>query len=80
MNGTLTDVAGLSVGHWTDAAAATGCTVVLCPGGALWAAWTCAARRPARARPTCCARNLVERVHAVLLAGGSAFGLDAAAV
>ena len=32
MNGTLTDVAGLSVGHWTDAAAATGCTVVLCEG------------------------------------------------
>ena len=30
MNGTLTDVRGLSVGHWTDREAATGCTVVLC--------------------------------------------------
>jgi len=32
MNGTLTDVRGLSVGHWTDREAATGCTVVLCDG------------------------------------------------
>ena len=31
MNGTLTDVAGLHVGHWTDLEAATGCTVILCP-------------------------------------------------
>jgi L-aminopeptidase/D-esterase-like protein len=33
MSGTLTDVAGLQVGHWTDLEAATGCTVVLCPEG-----------------------------------------------
>lgn len=32
VNGTLTDVRGLSVGHWTDREAATGCTVVLCDG------------------------------------------------
>ncbi|MBL8057060.1 MAG: P1 family peptidase, partial [Anaerolineales bacterium] len=34
-NGTLTDIAGLLVGHWTDPQAATGCTVVLCPEGAV---------------------------------------------
>src|SRR5665647_2145031 len=37
-NGTLTDVAGLAVGHWTDREAATGCTVVLCGSGAVVAA------------------------------------------
>ena len=31
MNGTLTDIKGLQVGHYTDETAATGCTVILCP-------------------------------------------------
>ena len=79
MSGTLTDVAGLTVGHWTDRAGGTGCTVVLCDGdGVGGRAWTCAGRRPARARPTCLEPvNAVQRVHAVLIGGGSAFGLDA---
>ena len=34
MSGGITDIAGLSVGHWTNAEAATGCTVILCPAGA----------------------------------------------
>ena len=77
--GSLTDIAGLRVGHHTEAARPTGCTVVLCPDGA-----TCGVdvRRAAPGtRETDLLRpdNLVEQVHAVLLAGGSAFGLDAAA-
>ena len=35
MNQSITAVRGLTVGHWTDLAAATGCTVVLCPQGAV---------------------------------------------
>jgi L-aminopeptidase/D-esterase-like protein len=71
-------VAGLKVGHCTDTRRPTGCTVVLCR-GRRDAAWTCAAARPAHARRTCCgSENTVEQVHAVLLTGGSAFGLAAA--
>ena len=69
---------GVSAGHWTDLAGRTGCTVVLAPGGAMagvdvrgGAPGTLGtdALRPGR---------LVELAHAVLLTGGSAFGLDAA--
>ena len=69
---------GVSAGHWTDAEGRTGCTVVLAPDGAVagvdvrgGAPGTLGtdALRPGR---------LVERAHAVLLTGGSAFGLDAA--
>ena len=35
MAGSITDVTGLEVGHWTDEAAATGCTVVVCRDGAV---------------------------------------------
>ena len=79
MNGTLTDVAGLSVGHWTDAAAATGCTVVLCEGDGAVAGVDVRGSAPGTRETDLLAPvNLVERVHAVLLTGGSAFGLDAA--
>jgi L-aminopeptidase/D-esterase-like protein len=76
----ITDVAGILVGHYTDAENATGCTVILCPpAGAMGGVDV---RGPAPAtRETDLLRpgHLVERVHAVLLTGGSAFGLDAAA-
>ncbi len=78
MTGSITDVDGILVGHWTDAEAATGCTVVLCPPGTVGA---CDARGPAPGtRETDLLRpgNLVQHVDAVLLTGGSAFGLDAA--
>jgi L-aminopeptidase/D-esterase-like protein len=53
--GSITDVAGIEVGHFTDTRRPTGCTVVW-RAAAPWPAWTCAAPRPARARPTCCRR------------------------
>ena len=57
----------------------TGCTVVLCEPGRRGPRARCAGPRRARARPTCCGPGgLVGQVHAVLLAGGSAFGLAAA--
>ncbi|MGP4113398.1 P1 family peptidase [Streptomyces sp. 4N509B] len=77
----LTDVAGLRVGHaqrvgdgWL-----TGCTVVLAPDGGAVAAVDVRGGGPGtRETDVLDPRNLVERVDAVLLTGGSAFGLDAA--
>ena len=79
MNGTLTDVAGLAVGHWTDPEAATGCTVVLCDGDGAVAGVDVRGSAPGtRETDLLDPVNLVERAHAVVIAGGSAFGLDAA--
>ncbi len=79
MNGTLTDVAGLTVGHWSDEAAATGCTVVLCGAEGAVAGVDVRGSAPGTRETDLLAPiNLIERIHAVLLAGGSAFGLDAA--
>ena len=79
MNNTITDIDGILVGHYTDLKNATGCTVILCPpGGAIGGVDV---RGPAPAtRETDLLRpgHLVERVNAILLTGGSAFGLEAA--
>jgi L-aminopeptidase/D-esterase-like protein len=78
MNGTLTDVAGLTVGHWTDLEAATGCTVVLCDGEGAVAGVDVRGSAPGtRETDLLDPVNVVERIHAVVLAGGSVFGLDA---
>jgi len=78
MNGTLTDVAGLTVGHWTDLGAATGCTVVLCDGDGAVAGVDVRGSAPGtRETDLLDPVNAVQRIHAVVLGGGSAFGLDA---
>lgn len=78
MNNSLTDIPGITVGHWTDLTAATGCTVILCPKGAVTGVdvrgGAPGTRETALLDPTC----MVEQVHAICLAGGSAFGLAAA--
>jgi L-aminopeptidase/D-esterase-like protein len=76
---TLRDVPGLRVGHWTDAARRTGCTVVLAPDAGAVAGVEVRGSAPGTRetdllRPTA----LVERINAICLAGGSAFGLAAA--
>ncbi|MFY9512444.1 MAG: P1 family peptidase, partial [Rubrivivax sp.] len=76
--GSLCDVAGLLVGHHTETARATGCTVVLCPQGAVCGVDVRGAAPGTRETDLLRPDNLVEQVHAVLLSGGSAFGLDAA--
>ena len=76
--GNLCDVAGLAVGHHTEQARATGCTVVLCPQGAVCGVDVRGAAPGTRETDLLRPDNLVEQVHAVLLSGGSAFGLDAA--
>src|SRR5438105_7237419 len=75
----ITDVAGIEVGHFTDARRPTGCTVVLTRDGAVCGVDVRGAAPGTRETDLLSPTNLIERVHAVLLAGGSAFGLDAAA-
>ncbi len=74
----ITDVAGLSVGHFTHPQRATGCTVVLCPQGATAGVDVRGGAPGTRETDLLRPENLVDKVHAVLLTGGSAFGLDAA--
>jgi L-aminopeptidase/D-esterase-like protein len=74
----LTDVPGIRVGHWTDPSACTGCTVVLCEQGAVAGVDVRGAAPGTRETDLLRPGNLVEQVHAILLSGGSAFGLDAA--
>jgi len=76
--GSLADIAGLAVGHHTLAARPSGCTVVLCEQGAVCGVDVRGAAPGTRETDLLRPDNLVEQVHAVLLAGGSAFGLDAA--
>ncbi len=79
MHDAITDIPGIKVGHYTDLEAATGCTVVLCEEGAVGGVEVRGAAPETRNTDLLRPMHLVERVHAVLLAGGSAFGLDAAA-
>jgi L-aminopeptidase/D-esterase-like protein len=78
MSGSITDVAGLEVGHAHDAEALTGCSVVLCRAGAIVGVDVRGAAPGTRETDLCKPGTLVERAHAVLLGGGSAFGLEAA--
>ena len=75
----LTDVAGLSVGQITLAERPTGCTVVLVEGeGAVGGVSQRGAAPGTRETDLLDPLNLVDKVNAIVLAGGSAFGLDAA--
>lgn len=74
----ITDVAGLEVGHAQDTAALTGCTVILCRKGAVAGVDVRGGAPGTREIDLLNPINLVQKVHAILLAGGSAFGLDAA--
>ena len=76
--GSLVDVPGLFVGHAQMHRRLTGCSVVLAPQGAVCAVDVRGAAPGTRETDLLAPSNLVERVHAVLLCGGSAFGLDAA--
>ena len=75
----VTSIANLQIGQAQDAAAGTGCTVILCPAGMAAGldvrGGGPASRESELLRPVAAA----DKIHAVLLSGGSAFGLDAAA-
>jgi L-aminopeptidase/D-esterase-like protein len=71
-------VAGLEIGHFTDPRRPTGCTVVIARNGAVAGVDVRGAAPGTRETDLLAPTNLVERVHAIVLAGGSAWGLEAA--
>ncbi len=76
--GSITDVAGIEVGHATDLGHGSGCTVVLCRGGAVGGVDVRGSAPGTRETDLLRPTSHVTEVQAVVLGGGSAFGLDAA--
>lgn len=76
--GSLTDIPGLRVGHVTDEQALTGCTVILCEQGVVGAVEVRGGATGTRDLGPLDPLHIAPKVHALVLAGGSAFGLDAA--
>ena len=76
--GAITDVAGIEVGHYTETRRPTGCSVVIARDGAVGGVDVRGAAPGTRETELLHPSNFVERVHAVMLSGGSAWGLDAA--
>ncbi len=77
-NDTLTRVPGIKVGHYTDLDAVTGCTVILCPPRTTGSVDVRGGAPGTRETDLLQAHNLVDEVTAVVLSGGSAFGLATA--
>ncbi len=78
VNGSITDVRGIRVGHWTDARGKTGCTVVLCETGAIGGYAVRGGSPGTRETDLLDPLAANQAVHAFLLTGGSAYGLGAA--
>ena len=78
MHNAITDVEGIKVGHYTDLEGITGCTVILCEDGAVGGVDVRGSAPGTRETDLMHPVRLVQRVNAVVLTGGSAFGLDAA--
>jgi L-aminopeptidase/D-esterase-like protein len=76
--GAITDVAGIKVGHFTDSRRPTGCTVILCEEGAVGGVDVRGAAPGTRETDLLNPINTVQQVHAIVLSGGSAFGLETA--
>lgn len=74
----FTDIPGIKVGHEQDLDGGTGCTVVICDEGAVAGVDVRGGAPGTRETDLLNPVNLVDKVHAVMLSGGSAFGLDAA--
>lgn len=74
----ITDIPGIRVGHWTDRRAGTGCTVVRCEGSTFAAVDARGGGPGSRETDVLDPANVVRRCHAIVFAGGSAFGLGAA--
>ncbi len=74
----ITDIPGIEVGQAQDDEALTGCTVVLCRKGAVGGVDVRGGAPGTRETDLLHPLNLVQRVHAIVLSGGSAFGLEAA--
>src|ERR1700726_1028543 len=77
-NTTITAVPGIKVGHHTLAERPTGCTVILVDGDAVGGVSQQGAAPATRETDLLHPLNMVDKVNAIVLSGGSAFGLDAA--
>jgi L-aminopeptidase/D-esterase-like protein len=77
-NNSITAIEGIRVGHAHDADAVTGCTVILCEKGAVGGVDQRGGAPGTRETDALQPVHLVTKVHAIMLSGGSAFGLDAA--
>ncbi len=75
---TITAINGVKVGHATNENARTGCTVILCESGAVAGVDVRGAAPGTRETDAIRPGGLIEEIHAVVLTGGSGFGLDAA--
>ena len=78
MLNSITDVKGIKVGHASDFKGYTGCTVILCEDGATCGIDIRGSASGTRQVDALGINHIVEHVHAILLSGGSSFGLDAA--
>jgi len=78
MMGAITDVKGIRVGHASSVDAVTGCTVILCEDGAVGGVEIRGSATGTRQIDSLYPVHVVRQIHAVLLTGGSSFGLDAA--
>ena len=78
-SGSILDVEGIKVGHYTEPRRPTGCTVVVIEKGGVAAVDVRGSAPGTRETDLLNPLNSVQKIHAILLAGGSAFGLDAAA-
>jgi L-aminopeptidase/D-esterase-like protein len=76
--GSITDVQGIKVGHYTLKTRPTGCTVILCEGGAVAGVDVRGSAPGTRETDLLNPINMVQQVQAVILSGGSAYGLDTA--
>lgn len=74
----ITRVPGFTIGHASDFKNLTGCSVILCPSGTVGSVDIRGSAAGTRQLDALLGFHIVEEVHAVLLSGGSAFGLDAA--
>ncbi len=77
-NATLTAVPGVKVGHYTLTARPTGCTVILTEAGATAGVDVRGAAPATRETDLLNPVDIVQQIHAIVLSGGSAFGLDSA--
>jgi L-aminopeptidase/D-esterase-like protein len=78
MNRTLTAIPGIKVGHASDFEHGTGCTVVICEAGAVGGLDVCGTATGSREFLTLDPLHSAAQLHAICLAGGSAYGLSAA--
>ncbi|OYW08579.1 MAG: hypothetical protein B7X34_08425, partial [Acidobacteriia bacterium 12-62-4] len=73
-SGGMTEIPGIKVGHASDFEALTGCTVILCEGGAVAGVDIGGAATGTQELDTMCPLHVTGLVHGIVFSGGSAFG------